>query len=38
MLLSIVIPVLNESETIPLLLSSLRDALRQLTWEVIFGG
>jgi glycosyltransferase involved in cell wall biosynthesis len=36
MLLSIVIPVLNESETIPLLLSSLRDALRDLTWEVIF--
>jgi polyisoprenyl-phosphate glycosyltransferase len=36
MLLSIVIPVLNESETIPLLLSSLREALRELTWEVIF--
>jgi polyisoprenyl-phosphate glycosyltransferase len=36
MLLSIVIPVLNESESIPLLLSSLHENLREVTWEVIF--
>jgi len=36
MLLSIVIPVLNEAETIPLMLARLRDTLRGRTWEVIF--
>jgi glycosyltransferase involved in cell wall biosynthesis len=36
MLLTIVIPVLNESETITLMLKRLRDALRGRTWEVIF--
>jgi polyisoprenyl-phosphate glycosyltransferase len=36
MLLSIVIPVLNESETITLMLTRLRDTLRGRTWEVIF--
>ena len=36
MLLSIVVPVLNEAQTIPLLLSSLHDALSKVTWEVIF--
>ena len=36
MLLSIVVPVLNEAQTIPLLLSSLHDALHEVTWEVIF--
>jgi len=36
MQLSIVVPVLNEAQTIPLLLSSLHEALRNVTWEVIF--
>jgi len=36
MLLSIVIPVLNEVQTIPLLLERLRDTLRAVVWEVIF--
>jgi dolichol-phosphate mannosyltransferase len=36
MLLSIVIPVLNEAETIPLLLGRLRDTLCNVKWEVIF--
>jgi polyisoprenyl-phosphate glycosyltransferase len=36
MLLSIVIPVLNEAETIPLMISRLRDTLGGLRWEVIF--
>ncbi len=36
MLLSVVIPVLNEAETIPLLLSHLRETLSGLTWECIF--
>src|SRR5271155_472441 len=36
MLLSIVIPVLNEAETIPLMISRLRDTLGGLKWEVIF--
>jgi polyisoprenyl-phosphate glycosyltransferase len=36
MLLSLVIPVLNEAETIPLMLARLRDTLRGQTWEVIF--
>ena len=36
MVLSIVVPVLNEAQTIPLLLSSLHDALKEVTWEVIF--
>jgi polyisoprenyl-phosphate glycosyltransferase len=36
MLLSIIIPVLNEAETIPLMLDRLRDALRGVPWEVIF--
>ena len=36
MLLSVVIPVLNEAETIPLMLSRLCDILRGETWEAIF--
>ena len=36
MLLSVVIPVLNEAETVPLVLSRLREILREVTWEVIF--
>jgi glycosyltransferase involved in cell wall biosynthesis len=36
MLLSIVIPVLNEAETLPPLLARLREALRSIRWEVIF--
>jgi glycosyltransferase involved in cell wall biosynthesis len=36
MLLSVVIPVFNEAETIPLILPRLREALRGRTWEVIF--
>ena len=36
MLLSVVVPVLNEAETIPLLLSHLRESLNGLTWECIF--
>jgi len=36
MLLSVVIPVLNEAESIPLMLARLRGALRGRTWEVIF--
>ena len=36
MLLSIVIPVLNESQAIPLLLDRLRDTLFSIDWEVIF--
>lgn len=36
MLLSIVIPVLNEAQTIPLLLARLHGALRDVRWEVIF--
>jgi dolichol-phosphate mannosyltransferase len=36
MLLSIVIPVLNESGTITLMLTRLRDTLRGRAWEVIF--
>ena len=36
MLLSVVIPVLNEAETIPLMLERLRGALRGRTWEVLF--
>jgi polyisoprenyl-phosphate glycosyltransferase len=36
MFLSVVIPVFNEEETIPLLLPRLRGALRGLAWEVIF--
>jgi polyisoprenyl-phosphate glycosyltransferase len=36
MLLSIVIPVLNESETVTLMLTRLRETLRGRTWEVIF--
>jgi glycosyltransferase involved in cell wall biosynthesis len=36
MLLSIVIPVLNESQAIPLLLDRLRDTLCSVDWEVIF--
>jgi hypothetical protein len=34
MLLSVVIPVLNEAKTIPLMLSRLHDTLCQVTWEV----
>jgi polyisoprenyl-phosphate glycosyltransferase len=36
MLLSVVVPVLNEAETIPLMLSRLRETLRGITWECIF--
>jgi glycosyltransferase involved in cell wall biosynthesis len=36
MLLSVVIPVLNEAETIPLMLARLREILGEVTWEVIF--
>ncbi len=36
MLLSIVIPVLNEAQTLPLLLDRLRDTLQEKNWEVIF--
>jgi polyisoprenyl-phosphate glycosyltransferase len=36
MLLSIVIPVLNESDALPLLLRRLRGALDNLHWEVVF--
>jgi dolichol-phosphate mannosyltransferase len=36
MLLSIVIPVLNEAETIPIVLERLRRTLSNVTWEVIF--
>ena len=36
MLLSIVIPVLNEAETLPALLRRLREALCTLHWEAIF--
>jgi dolichol-phosphate mannosyltransferase len=36
MLLSIVIPVLNEAQTVPLMLERLRDTLREVAWEVIF--
>jgi glycosyltransferase involved in cell wall biosynthesis len=36
MLLSVVIPVLNEAETIPLMLDRLNDSLRDIRWEVIF--
>lgn len=36
MLLSLVIPVLNEAATLPLLLPRLRDALRDFDWEIIF--
>jgi dolichol-phosphate mannosyltransferase len=36
MLLSIVIPVLNEVETVPLMMERLRSSLRDVSWEVIF--
>ncbi|MGO8720226.1 MAG: glycosyltransferase family 2 protein [Acidobacteriaceae bacterium] len=36
MLLSIVIPVLNEAQTVPLMLERLRDTLREVAWEAIF--
>lgn len=36
MLLSVVIPVLNEAQTIPLILNRLRETLSGRTWEVIF--
>jgi len=36
MLVSVVIPVLNEADSLPLLLSRLQDALREQTWEIIF--
>ena len=36
MLLSVVIPVFNEEEMIPLILPRLRGALRGYTWEIIF--
>lgn len=36
MLLSIVIPVLNEAQTVPLMMQRLRCALCNVSWEVIF--
>ena len=36
MLLSIVIPVLNEAESLPPLLARLREALRDVDWKIIF--
>jgi len=36
MLVSVVIPVLNEAETIPLMLDRLRETLREVSWEAIF--
>ena len=36
MLLSLVIPVLNEEQTLPITLGRLREVLRDLRWEVIF--
>ena len=36
MLLSLVIPVLNEELTLPITLGRLRDVLRDVQWEVIF--
>jgi len=36
MLLSVVIPVLNEAATLPILLPRLRDSLHDQAWEVIF--
>ncbi|MES2222302.1 MAG: glycosyltransferase family 2 protein, partial [Acidobacteriota bacterium] len=36
MLLSIVVPVLNESKVVSLMLDRLRHTLRDVTWEVIF--
>jgi len=36
MLLSIVVPVFNESKVVSLMLERLRDTLREVTWEVIF--
>jgi dolichol-phosphate mannosyltransferase len=36
MLFSIVIPVLNEAQTVPLLLDRLRNSLQGKNWEVIF--
>ena len=36
MFLSVVIPVLNEAESIPLILPRLRETLRGITWECIF--
>jgi dolichol-phosphate mannosyltransferase len=36
MLLSIVIPVLNEAEVLPHLLSRLRDSLDEFCWEIVF--
>ncbi len=36
MLLSLVIPVLNEEQTLPITLGRLREVLRDVRWEVIF--
>src|SRR5438105_3519892 len=36
MLLSVVIPILNEAETVGMMIDALRQALRDLNWEVIF--
>ncbi len=36
MLISLVIPVLNEAQMLPLLLDRLRDTLQEKNWEVIF--
>lgn len=36
MLLSVVIPVFNEAETLAIMIARLRESLSQLNWEVIF--
>ncbi len=36
MLLSIVIPVLNEEQSLPITLARLRQVLREIDWEVVF--
>jgi dolichol-phosphate mannosyltransferase len=36
MLLSVVIPVFNEADTLELMIARLREALQELNWEVIF--
>lgn len=36
MLISIIIPVLNEAQVVPLLLKRLRETLHEFAWEVVF--
>lgn len=36
MLLSLVIPVFNESQTVPILISRVREALRGFHWQILF--